>query len=721
MTITRQSALLLSAPIAAVLTASPVAAQQGEAPAPDAAAQAAPDAGDPIGPAGDAQPSADAPATTEAAGPGAAEEPQEQPQVGSDWPFWGGGADASRYSPLDQIRPDNVQDLERAFVFHTGDMPSAEAEGKYAPETTPLKIGSDLLMCSAKNILISIDAATGEENWRYNPGVPDEAIPYSASCRGVSVWTDPEAAADATCATRVIEGTLDAKLVAVDLETGAPCEEFGENGTVDLWQDIGERVPGWYAVTAPPVVVRGVIVTGAQVKDGQAEDAPSGVIRGFDARTGELAWAWDLGAPEQNRYGPPEGEVYTRGTPNMWTTATADEELGLVYLPMGNSSVDYYGSNRSAAENDWSTSLVALDVTTGEPAWSFQTVHRDVWDYDLGSQATLIDFPQGGGTVPAVLLPSKQGDIYILDRATGASLVPVETLEGLPQGDVEPDYISDTQPASGYHTLRKPPLTERDMWGFSPIDQLWCRIQFRRSNYDGFFTPPSADRPWIQYPGYNGGSDWGSVAVEPERGIIVANYNDIPNHNQLIPREQADEMGLAPIYAKPSGADAGESGQSAEGAGDPQIGAPYAIDVNAGWRSSLTDMPCTQPPYGGIRAIDLATGETLWDEPLGTARRNGPWGIPSMLPFKIGTPNNGGSVVTASGLVFIAAATDNLFRAIDIGTGEVLWSDVLPAGGQANPISYEVDERQYVLIAPGGHHFMETGVSDAVIAYALPE
>jgi quinoprotein glucose dehydrogenase len=259
------------------------------------------------------------------------------------------------------------------------------------------------------------------------------------------------------------------------------------------------------------------------------------------------------------------------------------------------------------------------------------------------------------------------------------------------------------------------------MWGFSPIDQLWCRIQFRRSNYDGFFTPLSADRPWIQYPGYNGGSDWGSVAVEPERGIIVANYNDIPNHNQLIPREQADEMGLAPIYAKPSGADAGESGQSAEGAGDPQIGAPYAIDVNAGWRSSLTDMPCTQPPYGGIRAIDLATGETLWDEPLGTARRNGPWGIPSMLPFKIGTPNNGGSVVTASGLVFIAAATDNLFRAIDIGTGEVLWSDVLPAGGQANPISYEVDERQYVLIAPGGHHFMETGVSDAVIAYALPE
>ncbi|WP_299656557.1 PQQ-binding-like beta-propeller repeat protein [uncultured Jannaschia sp.] len=644
--------------------------------------------------------------------------PQPQREVGVDWPFWGGDANATRYSPLEQITPANVAGLERAFVYHTGDLPSPEAEGKYAPETTPLKVGGDLLMCSAMNVLISIDAATGEENWRFDPGVPDEAIPYSASCRGVSVWTDPEAAEGDLCATRVIEGTLDAKLVAVDVETGAPCEGFGENGTVDLWQDIGERVPGWYAVTAPPAIVRGIVVTGAQVKDGQAEDAPSGVIRGYDARSGELAWAWDLGAPEQNADGPPEGEVYTRGTPNMWTTATGDEELGLVYLPMGNSSVDYYGSNRSEAEGDWSTSLVAIDVTTGEPAWSFQTVHNDVWDYDLGSQVSLIDFPTEDGSVPALLLPSKQGDIYILDRESGENLVPVETIENLPQGEIEPDFISETQPASGYHTLRFDNLTERDMWGFSPIDQLWCRIQFRQANYEGFFTPPSADAFWIQYPGYNGGSDWGSVAVDTDRGIIVANYNNVPNYNRLIPREEADERGLAPIYAQETG---GESGENAEGAGDAQAGAPYAINVNAGWRSALTDMPCTQPPYGGIRAIDLATGETLWDEPIGTARRNGPFGIPSGLPFKIGTPNNGGSVVTAGGLIFIGAATDNLIRAIDIETGETLWTDELPAGGQANPITYEVDERQYVLIAPGGHHFMETGVSDAVIAYVLPQ
>ncbi|SDO72117.1 quinoprotein glucose dehydrogenase [Lutimaribacter pacificus] len=634
-------------------------------------------------------------------------------QAGEDWPYYGGGAHATRYSPLDQIDRDNVGGLERAFVFRTGDMPEGTAEGKYSPETTPIKVGDDLLLCSAMNVLISIDAASGEENWRFDPGVPNEAIPYGASCRGVSTYSNPDAAEDDPCATKVIQGTLDAKLVAVDLETGTPCEDFGENGTVDLWQDIGERVPGWYAVTAPPAVVRGVIVTGAQVKDGEAEDAPSGVIRGYDAVSGELVWAWDMAAPEQNRNGPPEGEVYTRGTPNMWTAAVADEELGHVYLPMGNSSVDYYGSNRSEEENEYATALVALDAMTGTVAWHFQTVRNDVWDYDLGSQATLLEYE---GT-PAILLPSKQGDLYILDRETGEPLTPVGELSGLPKGDVEPEYISDTQPVSEWHTLRKEDLEEKDAWGFTPLDQLWCRIQFRRANYQGFYTPPSSDRPWIQYPGYNGGSDWGSVAVDIERGLIVANYNDIPNYNRLITREEADERNLRPIYEEETGS---SSGENAEGAGSPQVGAPYGIDVNAGWRNPVTGVPCIEPPYGGIRAIDLATGETVWDTPLGTARRNGPFGIPSMLPFKIGTPNNGGAVVTAGGLVFIGAATDNLFRAIDIETGETLWSDVLPAGGQANPITYEADGRQYVMIAATGHHFMETPIGDYLIAYALP-
>ena len=648
----------------------------------------------------------------------AASAPAEQRQLGTDWPFWGGGPNATRFSPLDQITPANVDGLEKVWTYRTGDMPTEKTKDKYSPEGTPLKIGDALYICSAMNILSSVDAATGEERWRYDPKVAPEAIPYGATCRGVAYYEVPDASEGQACAARIIEATLDARLIAVDAETGKPCEDFGDNGQVDMWQGIGEKVPGWYAVTAPPAIVRGIAVTGAQVKDGQAEDAPSGVIRGYDAETGELAWAWDLGNPDLTG-APPEGETYTRGTPNMWTQATGDEELGLVYLPMGNSSVDYYGGNRSAAENEWATSLVAIDVTTGKPAWHFQTVHYDVWDYDLGSQATLIDFPNrdSGGTTPAILLPSKQGDIYILDRATGEPLVPVGEIE-TPEGGVEGDAYADTQPTSGYHTLRKDDLTEADMWGVTPLDQLFCRIAFRKAAYNGIYTHPTADQRWIQYPGYNGGSDWGSVAVDTDRGIIVANYNDVPNYNRLIPREEANERNLKPINEKQPG---DESGSKAEGEGDAQAGAPYAIDVNAGWRAPVTGIPCKQPPLGGIRAIDLKTGETLWDRPLGTARRNGPWGIPSFIPLSIGTPNNGGSVVTRGGLIFIAAATDNLIRAIDEKTGETLWSDVLPAGGQANPIVYEQDGRQYLVIQAGGHHFMETPVGDFYIAYALPE
>ncbi|KAB2848966.1 MAG: PQQ-binding-like beta-propeller repeat protein, partial [Sphingopyxis terrae] len=378
---------------------------------------------------------------------------------------------------------------------------------------------------------------------------------------------------------------------------------------------------------------------------------------------------------------PPAGKTWARGTPNMWTIASGDEALGLVYLPMGNAAADYYSSLRRPPENDYATSLVALDVTTGKPRWRFQAVKKDVWDYDFGAQATLIDYPSLNGVIPALVLPSKQGDIYVLDRRTGAPLTPTGTIK-VPGGGVEPTERAPTQLVSLWHTLRKPDLTERDMWGMSPIDQMICRIQFRKASYKGFFTPPTSDRRSIEYPGYNGGTDWGGVAIDPVRGVIIANYNDMPNYVRLVPRAKANKMGWAPRDQA-----RGNIGV-AEGAGDPQAHTPYAIDVNAGWRLPFTGMLCKQPPYGGIRAIDIATGKTIWDRPLGTARTNGPFGIPSMLPVTIGTPNNGGSVVTAGGLIFIAAATDNLIRAMDLKTGKTVWSDVLPAGGQATPMVY---------------------------------
>jgi quinoprotein glucose dehydrogenase len=637
----------------------------------------------------------------------------EQRETGADWPAYGGTYAAQRFSPLDQITPANVADLELAWEFRTGDMPTEASEGRYSPENTPLKVGDTIFVCSAMGIVIGVDAATGREEWRFDPQVSPDAIPYGATCRGVAYHEAPDAAPDDVCATRILWGTLDARLLAVDAATGLPCPEFGDGGTVDLEQGIGDTVPGWYSVTSAPTIVRGVAVMGAQVKDGQAENAPSGVVRGYDAVTGDLVWAWDLGDPSLTGL-PAEGATYTRGTPNMWTTASGDEELGLVYLPLGNSSVDYYGSNRSDAENTYATSLVALDVTTGQPAWHFQTVYRDVWDYDLGGQATLVDYPGPEGVVPALVLPSKQGDIYLLDRRTGTPLFPVEDRD-VPQGGVEPDYLSPAQPFSTYHTLAKRRLEEGDMWGFTPIDQLWCRIQFRQAAYDGIYTPPTSDQKWIQYPGYNGGSDWGGVAVDPTRGIIVANYNDMPNHNRLIPRAEADAAGLRPM-TEPGGTEETPLGEAG-----PQTGAPYAIQVNAGWRVPFTGLLCKQPPYGGIRAIDLGTGETLWDRPFGTARKNGPFGIPSLLPFDIGTPNNGGAVLTAGGLIFIAAATDDLFRAIDITTGETVWQTSLPAGGQANPFMFEQDGRQFVGLMAGGHHFMETPIGDHVLVWALPE
>ena len=309
------------------------------------------------------------------------------------------------------------------------------------------------------------------------------------------------------------------------------CAGFGQNGQVDTSANMGRLIPGMVSITSAPTIVRGVVVTGHQILDGQYRQAPSGVIKGFDAVTGQLRWAWDMMRPDIDTT-PPEGQIYTLGTPNMWTTASGDERLGLVYLPLGSTAADYVSADRTGPQLDYATSLVALDVTTGKPRWHFQTVRHDVWDYDLGSQATLVDFPTAGGAVPAVVLPSKQGDIYVLNRETGQPLTPVNEIRA-PRGGVEPQMRTATQPTSGYHTLRRPDdLSEKQMWGMSPIDQMICRIQFRSAAYEGFYTPPTADRRYIQYPGYNGGSDWGGVAIDPARGVIVANYNDMPNYNQ---------------------------------------------------------------------------------------------------------------------------------------------------------------------------------------------
>ena len=636
-------------------------------------------------------------------------------EVGADWPAYGGTHAALRYSPLDQISRDNVGQLEKLWEFRTGDLP--ENDEPFGNQNTPVKVGDRLFLCSALNKIFALDAATGSQFWTFDPEVSTDAVGYNASCRGLVYFENPAAEQGELCATRVVNLTHDARMIALDTETGQLCPDFGNGGIVNLMEGIGDVAPGFYAPTSPPTLVRDVLVVGSQVSDNQERSAPSGVIRGFNAVTGELDWAWDMGRPGETGL-PPEGEIYTEGTPNSWTIASGDDELGLVYIPMGNSAVDYWGGDRSDAENTYSTAIVALDVETGDVAWHYQTVHYDIWDYDLGGQGTLVDFPTDEGPVPAIIMPSKQAQFYILNRETGEPLVTIEERPA-PQGGVEPERLSPTQPyVTDFPNLLKPAITEAQMWGATPLDQLWCRIQFRQAVYDGVYTPPTVDRPWIQFPGYNGGTDWGGIAVDPVNGLLIANYNNMPNYNQLIPREEVDAMGVVSLNDPAYDPDAGSG---SHGSISPQAESPYGIRVNAGWRVPFTGLLCKEPPYGGIAAIDLNTREMIWDRPFGTARKNGPFGIPSMLPFDIGTPNNGGGVITASGLFFIGAATDDLFRAIDVETGERIWEVELPAGGQATPMTYEAGGKQIIVINAGGHDFMETPIGDYFIAYALPE
>ena len=630
-------------------------------------------------------------------------------KVGADWPRWGGTGAAWRYSPLDQINVGNVGKLRKVWETHVGGLPAGTKFAKgFGSENTPIKVGNLLYACNPQDQIIAMDAATGKPVWRVDPKVPENWVPYTAACRSLVYYQVPGTAANSPCAGRIIEGTIDSRLIEVDARDGKPCTEFNGTGQQDTKIGMGSVPPGYASITSPPAIVRGNIVVGHEILDNEYLHAPSGVIAAFDARTGKLAWAWDMDHPAWTGY-PPKGQEWSRGTPNMWTAPVGDEKLGLVYIPTGNRADDYISAGRTPAERQFTASIVALDATTGRPRWNFRAVRQDVWDYDFGSQPSLVDYH---GT-PALLVSSKQGDFYVLDRASGKPLTPIGTIKA-PRGGIEPQLRSPFQIVSLWNSVRKPDLVESDMWGMSPIDQMICRIEFRKASYQGYFTPPTHDRHYIEYPSYNGGTDWGSVSVDPVRGVAIANYNDTPNYNRLLSRAEANRMKIFPrFYHNGGNAEAKQS--------NPQWGVPYAIEIDAGWQLPFTGLMCKRPPYGGIRAIDIATGKTLWDHPFGTARRNGPFGIPSLLPFTIGTPNNGGAVTTAGGLVFIAAATDDLIHAIDIATGKTVWTAPLPAGGQATPVVYQASGREYLVIYASGHHFMHTPSGDSVIAYALPQ
>lgn len=620
-----------------------------------------------------------------------------------DWISYGNVPGGNRYSPLAQITPANVGALTEAWTFSLGKEPNGEA----APfEATPLKIGDKLFFCSGYNDIIALDAETGRQAWRYAAQANTEGI-FGQTCRGVTYFKVPDAPADKPCAAMVYTATIDSRLIAVDAESGKACATFGQAGAVDLLKGMSAAPQGYYHLTSPPALIAGKLVLGGWVTDGQTTGEPSGVIRAYDAVSGKLAWAWDIGRPDRSGE-PALGETYTPGTPNSWSLMSADPALGLVYVPMGNATPDYYGGHRTAEMDKYSSAVVALDVTTGKPRWHFQTSHHDLWDYDVASQPVLVDLADGR---PALLQPTKRGELFMLDRRTGTPIAEV-TEQKVPVSNAVGERSSPTQPFStGMPSFRGTIPSERTMWGVAMIDQAWCRLRFKQARFDGPMTPVEADKATITWPGSLGGHNWGSIAVDPVKRIALVNSSHVVTYSRLIPRQAANDMGLKPV-AKPS----------FENVAGPvaQAGTHYAVSV-APFLSPLV-APCTEPPYGMISAVDLNTRKLLWQKPFGTMRDSGPLLLSTGLPIPMGVPNIGGSVVTASGLAFIGATQEHMFRAYDLRTGRELWKGRLPAGGNANPMTYWSDKsgRQFVVIAAGGHGGILSGYSDKLIAYALP-
>jgi quinoprotein glucose dehydrogenase len=624
----------------------------------------------------------------------------------ADWPSYGGNAGGSRYSNLEQINDSTVDKLEVAWVFHIG-KPST---GVYNFEVTPIKMDDSLYACTATNDVVALDAETGKQRWRYESNSDARGLTPTAACRGVAYYRVPNASGK--CATRIITNTVDARLVAIDAIDGKQCDGFGVHGEVSLLTGMGDVTKGYYYVSSAPTIARGKIVLGGWITDGQYWGEPSGVVRAFDAVTGELSWAFDMGRPD--RQGEPAGgEEYTRSTPNSWAPMSVDESLGLVYIPTGNATPDYFGGKRRYFDDKYSSSVVALDAETGRVRWAFQTTHHDLWDYDVSSQPTLADIEGAEGVQHILLQATKRGELFLLDRTNGAPLASVVE-HAVPQAGAAPgEQLSSTQPFSdGMPSTRGERLTESMMWGITPIDQLWCRIEFRSSRYEGPATPPGLDKFNIVYPGYAGGSNWGGVSVDLGRGILVTNAMRIANRVRLMSRAETDRLGVFPIT--------GEKGKHGVGGAVAQRGTPYGAMVQP-FLSPL-NVPCQQPPYGTISAVDLASHKLIWTEPFGTARDSGPLGLSSMLPISMGVPNFGGSITTRGGVTFVGATQDRYIRGFETATGKLLWEHRLPAGGQATPITYlsKTSGRQFVVIAAGGSTSIASKLGDEIIAFALP-
>jgi len=606
----------------------------------------------------------------------------------SAWDYWGGDRGGQRFSPLTQITPANVGNLVRAWEFRTGDLearaPVVMARTK--SEATPLFVEDSLIFCTPFNEVVALDPGTGAQKWRYDPKISTAQRPANRyNCRGVAYWVDEQAAEGAACRSRIFMGTNDYRVIALDARSGVPCADFGSNGEVKI--EIGKPLlwPGEFQITSAPVVSRGVVVVGSSIADNVRVDAPRGTVRAFDARTGAARWTWD----------PLIHDGISAGHANVWAPMSSDEERGLVFLPTTSPSPDFWGGKRPG-NNEHANSVVALRSETGELVWSFQTVHHDVWDYDLPAQPTLARIDTGEGMRDVVIQPTKQGFVFVLDRDTGKPLWPVEE-RNVPQGAAEGETLSPTQPFPTHVPALMPQqFSTADVFNMFPGfgRRSACEEKLDGLRNEGLFTPPSTQGTLV-FPMTGGGVNWGGAAFDPVNQILIANTSYALQIVKLLPRSEAE--GFKP----PPGSDFG-----------PQLGAPFALTRVVAL--SPLGLLCNKPPWGAMVAVDLKAGKILWRSTVGTTEDRAPLG----LAFNWGTPLVNGVAITAGGLVF-TGAMDAYLRAIDARSGEELWQGRLPVPGIANPMTYLWKGEQYVAISAGGHSESGATIGDSVVAFRL--
>ena len=657
-------------------------------------------------------------ATVAAAGNGPGLTPVDPAHAQKNWEHYGNTVGGSRFAALDQINRNNAKDLQVAWTYRTGDIAVSNGNGA-EDQLTPLQIGDRVFVCTPHNNIIALDADTGKELWKREINAQSAVW---QRCRGLAYFDaqaplqQPTAAnaaqvpavalpAGANCQRRLLTNTIDARLIAVDADTGELCQGFGTDGQVDLKAGLGEAPDPLYQLSSAPLMAGTTVVVGGRVADNVQTDMPGGVIRGFDVVTGAMRWAFDPGNPE-DKQAPAEGKTYARSTPNSWAPMSYDPALNTVFLPMGSSSTDIYGAERTALNHKYGASILALDATTGAEKWVYQTVHNDLWDFDLPMQPSLIDFPKADGSrVPALVIGTKAGQIYVLDRTTGQPLTEVRNVPVKAADIPNEQYVLEQPLSVGMPQIGAQKLTESDMWGATPFDQLLCRIAFKKMRYEGLYTAPGTDVS-LSFPGSLGDMNWGSISTDPVHDFIFVNDMRLGLWIQMIP---SGNRGAAS-----AGGEAVNTGMGAV----PLKGTPYAVNKNR-FLSPL-GIPCQAPPFGTLTAIDMKTQKIAWQVPVGTVQDTGPMGIKMGLPMPIGMPTLGGTLSTQGGLLFIAGTQDYL-RAYDTANGGELWKARLPVGSQGGPMTYQSPKtgKQYVVISAGGAR-QSPDRGDYVIAYALP-